>query len=237
VTVIKSTDKNKDKIAAMFNDIAGSYDFLNHFLPVNIDKLRRKKAVRMLSNYKPKYILDVATGTADFAVSLTKLKPVKITGIDIAEEMLEIGRKKIKKLKLSNTIELIKGDALSLPFKPGSFDAVTVAFGIRNFENLDKGIEQIYNALRKDGSFLILEFSKTKKNPVGMAFKFYFKYILPFLGKFFSKNKSAYKYLFDSVESFPETNILIQKLKSHGFVKVITKRLSMGIATIYIALK
>ena len=237
MTTTTTVDKSKEKVAAMFNDIAGSYDFLNHFLSANTDKLWRKKAVRMLVPYAPKLILDVATGTGDLAITLQKLNPEKTVGVDIAEEMLEIGRKKIKGLNLQDKIEMLKGDALNLPFDKASFDAVTVAFGVRNFENLNQGILQIYNVLREGGVFMILEFSKPKNNIIGAIYKFYFGKILPFIGKMFSKNKMAYKYLFESVQLFPSVDEMKVNLKSQGFKAVHTKSLSIGIATIYIAIK
>jgi demethylmenaquinone methyltransferase / 2-methoxy-6-polyprenyl-1,4-benzoquinol methylase len=230
-------NKKTENVAAMFNDIAASYDFLNHFLSANIDKVWRKKAVKMLLPYSPKTILDVATGTGDLAITLQKLNPDKTIGIDIADDMLAIGQKKIDSLGLQNKIEFRNGNALNIPYPKASFDAVTVAFGIRNFEDINKGISQIYDILTSDGVFLILEFSRPKKNFFGYLFQFYFKRILPVAGWLFSKNKKAYKYLFDTVQQFPSVDEVKDKLKTHGFRDVKTKTLSMGIATIYIALK
>jgi demethylmenaquinone methyltransferase / 2-methoxy-6-polyprenyl-1,4-benzoquinol methylase len=237
VAAQSAINKQKENVAAMFNDIAVSYDFLNHFLSANTDKLWRKKAVKMLMPYSPKIILDIATGTGDLAIALQKLNPEKTIGIDIAEEMLEIGRKKINSLGLQNNIELRHGDALNIPFPESSFDAVTVAFGVRNFENLDKGLSQIYNTLKKEGVFLILEFSRPKRNLLGVLFKFYFAKILPLLGQLFSKNKKAYRYLFDSVQLFPSIQEMKENLGMHGFKDISAKSLSFGIATIYIASK
>jgi demethylmenaquinone methyltransferase / 2-methoxy-6-polyprenyl-1,4-benzoquinol methylase len=233
----ETNDKKKEKIAAMFNDIAASYDFLNHFLSLNIDKSWRKKVVQMLTPFQPENILDVATGTGDLALSLRYLKPKKITGIDIAEEMLAVGRQKISKAGLTDQIELLSGDALAIPFNDETFDAVTVAFGIRNFENLEAGIVEINRVLKKDGVFMILEFSKPKKNAAGRLFTFYFRHFLPFIGSLFSKSKTAYRYLFDSVNAFPDTVEMETKLRKLGFKTVQTQRLSMGIATIYLAVK
>ena len=221
----------------MFDDIAPSYDFLNHFLSLNIDKGWRKKAVKILSSYSPKSILDVATGTGDLAIAMLKLNPEKIIGIDISKEMLEVGKKKIADIGKQQIIELQQADAENLPFVENSFNAVTVAFGVRNFEHLDKGILDIYRVLAPQGVFLILEFSRPKNNLLGWLFKFYFGQILPLLGRMFSKNKVAYKYLFQSVQQFPSGDEMKKKLSSLGFKNVTAKTLSMGIATIYTASK
>ncbi len=221
----------------MFDDIAPAYDFLNHFLSANTDKLWRKKSVKILSIKNPKKILDVATGTGDLAIAMLKLNPEKIIGIDISKEMLEIGKKKIKELNKEQIIELQQNDAENIPFTNNSFDAVTVAFGVRNFENLNKGLSELYRVLNSNGTLLILEFSRPKNNLFGYFFKFYFKYILPTLGKMFSKNKVAYKYLFQSVQQFPSVNDMKKYLSSQGFINVNAKTLSMGIATIYTASK
>ncbi|PIV58049.1 MAG: bifunctional demethylmenaquinone methyltransferase/2-methoxy-6-polyprenyl-1,4-benzoquinol methylase UbiE, partial [Bacteroidetes bacterium CG02_land_8_20_14_3_00_31_25] len=214
-----------------------SYDFLNHFLSANTDKLWRKKSVKILSVKNPKKILDVATGTGDLAIAMLKLEPEKIIGIDISKEMLEIGKKKIKEINKEQIIELQQNDAENIPFSNNSFDAVTIAFGVRNFENLNKGLSELYRVLNFNGTLLILEFSRPKNNLFGYFFKFYFKYILPTLGKMFSKNKVAYKYLFQSVQQFPSVNNMKNNLLSQGFINVNAKTLSMGIATIYTASK
>jgi len=230
-------EKNKVNVESLFNDIAPSYDFLNHFLSANTDKLWRKKSVKILSVKNPKKILDVATGTGDLAIAMLKLEPEKIIGIDISKEMLEIGKKKIKEINKEQIIELQQNDAENIPFSNNSFDAVTIAFGVRNFENLNKGLSELYRVLNFNGTLLILEFSRPKNNLFGYFFKFYFKYILPTLGKMFSKNKVAYKYLFQSVQQFPSVNNMKNNLLSQGFINVNAKTLSMGIATIYTASK
>ena len=230
-------EKNKVNVESLFNDIAPSYDFLNHFLSANTDKLWRKKSVKILSIKSPKKILDVATGTGDLAIAMLKLEPEKIIGIDISKEMLEIGKKKIKELNKEHIIELQQNDAENIPFSNNSFDAVTVAFGVRNFENLNKGLSELYRVLNSNGTLLILEFSQPKNNLFGYFFNFYFKYILPTFGKMFSKNKVAYKYLFQSVQQFPSVNDMKKNLSSQGFINVNAKTLSMGIATIYTASK
>lgn len=230
-------EKNKENVASMFNDIAPSYDFLNHFLSANTDKIWRKKSVKVLLAKKPKLILDVATGTGDLAIAMLKLNPEKITGIDISKEMLEIGKKKIKSLNQENTIELQQNDAENTPFNDDTFDAVTVAFGIRNFENLNKGLSELYRVLKPSGTLLILEFSRPENNFPGFFFKFYFKYILPALGKLFSKSNIAYRYLYQSVQQFASVNEMKNNLTNSGFKNVNTKKLSFGIATIYTASK
>ncbi|NCO55177.1 MAG: bifunctional demethylmenaquinone methyltransferase/2-methoxy-6-polyprenyl-1,4-benzoquinol methylase UbiE [Bacteroidetes bacterium CG_4_10_14_3_um_filter_31_20] len=230
-------EKNKVNVESLFDDIAPSYDFLNHFLSANTDKLWRKKSVKILSVKNPKKILDVATGTGDLAIAMLKLEPEKIIGIDISKEMLEIGKKKIKEINKEQIIELQQNDAENIPFSNNSFDAVTIAFGVRNFENLNKGLSELYRVLNFNGTLLILEFSRPKNNLFGYFFKFYFKYILPTLGKMFSKNKVAYKYLFQSVQQFPSVNNMKNNLLSQGFINVNAKTLSMGIATIYTASK
>jgi demethylmenaquinone methyltransferase/2-methoxy-6-polyprenyl-1,4-benzoquinol methylase len=237
VTTTDIVNKKKENVAAMFNDIAASYDFLNHFLSANTDKLWRKKAVKMLSVYHPKVILDVATGTGDLAIALQKLNPEMTYGIDIAEEMLEIGKKKIAALGLSEKINMQKGDALNIPFEKDFFDAVTVSFGVRNFENLEQGLSQIHSVLKNGGVFMILEFSRPKNNLPGILFKFYFGKILPFLGQMFSKNKKAYKYLFESVQQFPSVEEMKNNLSKTGFRDIQAKTLTIGIATIYLASK
>jgi demethylmenaquinone methyltransferase/2-methoxy-6-polyprenyl-1,4-benzoquinol methylase len=230
-------EKNKENVASMFDDIAPSYDFLNHFLSLNIDKGWRKKAVKILSSYTPKSILDVATGTGDLAIAMLKLNPEKITGIDISKEMLEVGKKKITEIGKQQIIDLQQADAENIPFAENTFNAVTVAFGVRNFEHLDKGIKEIYRVLAVNGVFLILEFSRPKNNFLGWLFKFYFGQILPLIGRLFSKNKVAYKYLFQTVQQFPSGDEMKNKLSSLGFKNVSAKTLSMGIATIYTASK
>jgi len=230
-------EKNKKNVETMFNDIATSYDFLNHFLSANTDKSWRKKCVKLLENKSPQNILDVATGTGDLAISLLKLNPKKITGIDISNEMLEIGRNKILKLGKSAIVELLQGDAENIKFNDGSFDAVTVAFGVRNFENLNRGLSELYRVLIKSGTLLILEFSKPQKNLISKIFNLYFKNLLPFMGKLLSNNNKAYKYLYQSVEQFASVEEMVQNLKKCGFSDIKTKQLSMGIATIYLATK
>ena len=232
-----TTVGKKVKVEAMFNDIAPKYDFLNHFLSLGIDIQWRKKVRKLLAPHQPKNILDVATGTADLALELSKLNPEKIIGIDIASNMLEIGKDKVKARKLDNVIELRLGDSENLAFEDNTFDAVTVAFGVRNFENLQKGLREMNRVLKPGGITTILEFSKPKKFPFKQVYNFYFSYILPGFGKLVSKSKEAYTYLPESVGSFPEDSAFIKELEKATYVDISQKRLTMGIATLYKAYK
>ena len=221
----------------MFDNIAPKYDFLNHFLSLGIDKLWRKKAIRILSGYPSEIILDVATGTGDFAIAASKLKPKKITGFDLSEQMLNVGRVKVKKLGLERIIDFRKGDSEAMPFADNEFDAITVAFGVRNFENLEKGLVEFKRVLKSDGVAIILEFSKPKYFPMKQLYLFYFFGILPLIGRMVSKDSSAYSYLPESVMAFPDDEKFMAILKKTGFSRVKQKRLTFGIATIYLAQK
>ena len=223
----------KEQVALMFNNIAGHYDFLNHFLSLGIDILWRKKAIRLLKDVRPKQLLDIATGTGDFALEAMSLNPEKITGVDVSEGMLALGKEKIKKRNLQNKIELILGDSENLPFEDNTFDAITVAFGVRNFENLEKGLSDMQRVLKPDGTVVILEFSKPKKFPVKQLYNFYFKNILPLMGKIISKDNSAYAYLPESVNAFPDGDNFLLILKSTGFKDVQYISLTLGVAVIY----
>lgn len=224
----------KEQVAKMFDNISARYDFLNHFLSLGIDILWRKKTLRLLKPEKPSTILDVATGTGDLAIEALKiLKPDKITGIDISKGMLEKGREKISRLGLTSKIELLHGDSENLPFPDNTFDAVTVSFGVRNFENLEMGLSNIYKVLKPGGSCVILEFSKPKKFPVKQFYNFYFKNILPLMGKIISKDNAAYTYLPESVQAFPEGKSFIEIFKNIGFKKTRWVSLTFGISSIY----
>jgi demethylmenaquinone methyltransferase/2-methoxy-6-polyprenyl-1,4-benzoquinol methylase len=224
----------KQQVAGMFDDIAFRYDFLNRFLSAGIDIRWRKKALKQLENKKPQLILDVATGTADVAIMASRLlKPNKITGIDISDGMLEIGRKKIQKLDLQNTIELLNGDCETINFSDDSFDAVTVAFGVRNFENLEKGLSEIKRVLKPGGKLVVLEFSKPKSTVVKVVYNLYMKVITPNVGKIFSKNRNAYQYLDESINKFPEGKNFTVILDKLGYRNTYTKPLSLGICSIY----
>ena len=236
MNVLPYKDKNtskKEQIAAMFNSISGKYDFLNHFLSLGIDILWRKRAVRLLKKHQPKLILDIATGTGDFAIEALSLNPEKIIGIDISEGMLSVGREKLIKKNLTDKIELISGDSEFLPFKDNFFDAVIVSFGVRNFENLEKGLSDMLRVLKPGGKVVILEFSKPKSFPFKQIYQFYFQWILPKIGKLISKNHAAYTYLPDSVEAFPDGDDFLNILNKIGFQKNQCTPLTLGISSIY----
>lgn len=221
----------------MFNNISHRYDFLNHFLSLGIDKLWRKTAIGFLKPLHPQFILDVATGTGDFAIQALNLNPRKITGIDISEGMLSIGTQKIQKLKLSHRIELLKGDSENLQFADDTFDAVTVGFGVRNFENLEEGLSEIRRVLKPGAMLVVLEFSRPRRFPMRQLYNFYFKNILPGLGRLISKDKSAYTYLPESVEAFPDGTDFENILNRVGFKETACKPLTFGISSIYTARK
>jgi demethylmenaquinone methyltransferase/2-methoxy-6-polyprenyl-1,4-benzoquinol methylase len=227
----------KEQVAQMFDNIAHRYDLLNRVLSLGIDKIWRYRAINQLKDIKPKTILDVATGTADVALAAMRLKPRKIMGIDISEEMIAIGREKIAKKKLNHIIHLQKADAENLPFENNSFDAITVAFGVRNFENLEKGLAELRRVLKEDGKLVVLEFSQPKAFPVKQLFGFYSTYILPQIGKMVSSDSSAYTYLPESVKAFPEGNAFLDILHSQGFKSTKWISLSFGISAIYTAQK
>lgn len=231
------SDSKKEQVAEMFNNISAKYDFLNHFLSAGIDILWRKKAIKLLKSYKPEVLLDVATGTADFAIEALALKPKKIIGVDISDGMLDMGRIKLKKRNFEHIISLENGDSENLPFEENTFDAVTVAFGVRNFENLEKGLLNIKKVLKPNAPLVILEFSKPKTFPIKQLYNFYFKYTLPLLGKMVSKDSSAYTYLPESVNAFPEGTQFIEILNKLGFSKCKNIPLTFGISSIYIAEK
>jgi demethylmenaquinone methyltransferase/2-methoxy-6-polyprenyl-1,4-benzoquinol methylase len=233
----ESNQQKKQQVEQMFDNIAPRYDFLNHFLSLGIDKLWRKKAIRILSGYKNDVILDVATGTGDFAIAATKLKPSEIVAFDISEQMLNVGRIKTEKLGLGDLIKFVKGDSEAMPFTDGQFDAITVAFGVRNFENRENGLREFHRVLTPDGVAVILEFSKPKYFPFKQLYFFYFFTILPFVGRLVSKDSSAYSYLPESVMAFPDDQDFLAVLKKCGFSRSKQKRLTFGIATIYIAQK
>lgn len=231
----KESDQSKrQQVATMFDKIAFRYDFLNRFLSAGIDVWWRKKAIQQLQNLQPNYILDVATGTADVAILSQKmLHPKKITGIDISEGMLEIGNKKIKRLGFQNEIELLKGDSENLPFADNSFDAITVAFGVRNFQNLEKGLTEMLRVLKPGGKLVVLEFSMPKQFVFKVLYNIYMKTVAPAFGKLFAKNKDAYQYLNDSVQRFPEGQQFQNILSIVGYSAIYSKILTAGICTIY----
>ena len=230
----QSDAAKKTQVAEMFNSIAGRYDFLNRFLSGGIDIIWRKKAINELKAIRPKIMLDVATGTGDFAVAANKiLHPDKIIGIDISEGMLDIGRKKIQKLHLDNKIELLAGDSETINFSNSSFDAITVAFGVRNFEDLEKGLKEMQRVLRPGGKISILECTMPKNVLVKSFYNFYMFSMVPAFGKIFARNKKAYLYLNNSVQAFPDREFFLEIMKRAGFTQTYYKPLSLGICCIY----
>lgn len=224
---------DKEKVVGMFNSIAPTYDFLNHFLSLNIDKVWRRKLVKLVAPYKPERILDVASGTGDLAIALNRLKPGGIVGVDISEGMLDVGRKKIARKGLSNKISLLYGDSENLPFPTNSFNAVTVSFGVRNFAHLDVGLKDMCRVMKPGGVVAVLEFSMPRRFPIVQLYKFYFLKVLPFFGKMFSGHREAYTYLPESVLQFPDGERFLKLMKEAGFANVKEKRLTLGIASIY----
>lgn len=223
----------------MFDQIAHSYDFLNHFFSLGIDIIWRKRAIKELKKYAPKKVLDVATGTADFAIQSVKsnLQADEIIGVDISEGMLEVGRKKIKEKGIDHIIQLRRGDSEQLPFEEKTFDAYTVAFGVRNFENLEMGMSDMLRVLKTGGVGVVLEFSKPTVFPIKQLFRFYFRFIMPTVGKWISKDSRAYTYLPESVDAFPSGNAFLEVMKKVGYSNTRMIRLAGGIATIYIGEK
>lgn len=228
----------KEQVATMFNNISKTYDFLNHFMSLGIDIIWRKQAIKELLKEKPQYILDVATGTGDFAFeALEILKPQKIVGVDISQGMLNIADEKIIKRGKSDVFEVRLGDSEKLLFDENTFDAVTVAYGVRNFENLEKGIADMLRVLKPGGKVVILEFSKPKKFPVKHLYNFYFHYITPTIGKVFSKDASAYSYLPESVEAFPDGQRFVSLMDKVGYKNTKCRPLAFGICSIYTGFK
>ena len=233
-----STLGKKAQVAEMFNNIAGRYDFLNHFLSMGIDKGWRKKAIAAVAQINPQNILDVATGTGDMAIAAAKtIHPKRIAGLDIADQMLEVGRKKITEQNLSSIISMQTGDSESMPFATGEFDAVMCAYGVRNFEHLEEGLAEMNRVLRPGGKVVILEFSHPTGAIIKPLYQFYFRYILPTLGKLVSKHSKAYTYLPESVMAFPEGKRFCEILGQCGFKEAKARPLTFGITTLYTAMK
>jgi demethylmenaquinone methyltransferase/2-methoxy-6-polyprenyl-1,4-benzoquinol methylase len=232
-----SSKSKKEEVAEMFNNISSKYDFLNHFLSLGIDKLWRKKAVKMLRSIKPERVLDIATGTGDFALESLNLNPKEIVGLDISAGMLEMGRDKMKKRKVDHIISMRLGDSEEIPFEDNYFDALTVGFGVRNFEHLEKGLAEMLRVIKPNGKAIILEFSKPKKFPIKQLFSFYSNNIIPILGKSISKDAKAYSYLPESVAAFPEGKDFENILLKLGYKNVTATPVSGGIATIYAGTK
>ncbi|WP_367865640.1 bifunctional demethylmenaquinone methyltransferase/2-methoxy-6-polyprenyl-1,4-benzoquinol methylase UbiE [Pedobacter sp. WC2423] len=233
-----ATITKKEQVTTMFDNIAGTYDFLNHFLSAGIDILWRKKAIRELSALKPQHILDVATGTGDLAFEAIKiLHPKKITGVDISAGMLEVARKKITDRNLQDIFSVEIGDSEGLKFEDNHFDAITVAFGVRNYQDLEKGLSDMLRVLKPGGKVVILEFSKPVAFPVKQLYNFYFKSILPVFGKIFSKDARAYTYLNESAVAFPDGKSFIAVMDKVGYQTTKHRPLTFGISTIYTGIK
>ncbi|MGG6229219.1 bifunctional demethylmenaquinone methyltransferase/2-methoxy-6-polyprenyl-1,4-benzoquinol methylase UbiE [Tenacibaculum sp. SDUM215027] len=227
----------KEQVAQMFDNISEDYDGLNRVISLGIDVSWRKKVVKLVGENNPQQILDIATGTGDLALMMSELNPVKIVGLDISEGMLQVGRQKIAKANLSNKIKMIVGDSENIPFPDNTFDAVTVSFGVRNFENLDKGLTEILRVLKPEGKFVVLETSNPTKFPFKQGYKLYTNFILPIIGKLFSKDKVAYSYLSETANSFPFGKAFNNILQKNGFKNAKNIPVTFGVASIYTALK
>jgi demethylmenaquinone methyltransferase/2-methoxy-6-polyprenyl-1,4-benzoquinol methylase len=227
------TAGKKEQVARMFDNISRQYDFLNHFLSLGIDKIWRRKAIRILEPYKPRLILDVATGTGDFAIQALALNPEKVFGIDISEGMLRKGRAKLINRNLTGKVELLAGDSENIPFEENKFDAVTVAFGVRNFEDPEKGLREIYRVLQPGGHLVVLEFSSPRHFLFRQVYNFYFRSVLPKIGRMISKDRAAYTYLPESVKAFPDGGDFTGILRNVGFKKTTCKSLTFGVSSVY----
>ena len=239
-------ESKKAQVARMFDNIAHSYDFLNHFFSLGIDVLWRKKAMRMLKTHMSSqpstdevHLMDMATGTADFALEAMRsgIPNLRVTGVDISPGMLAIGRKKVERKGWTDRVQLIEGDSAELPFEDGTFDAYTVAFGVRNFEKLEAGLTEMHRTLKPGGMGVVLEFSKPTLFPLKQIFHFYFHTLMPGVGKLVSKDAAAYSYLPESVEAFPEGNEFMQIMQKCGYSQCQMHRLTGGIASIYTGIK
>ena len=231
-----NSQNKKNQVKQMFNKIAGKYDFLNRFLTFGIDNIWRKIAVKKIKN-NPKNVLDIATGTADLAIITAKYTNAEIIGLDISDQMLKVGKEKITNKNLDSRIKLINGDAENLSFNNETFDAITVGFGVRNFENLEKGLNEIYRVIKEGGYVAILEPSYPEKFPLKQLFNFYFETLTPIIGNLISKDYKAYSYLSKSVKNFPSSNNFIDQLKQIGFSKCNHYSLTFGVVSLYIAIK
>ncbi|MEP1489795.1 MAG: bifunctional demethylmenaquinone methyltransferase/2-methoxy-6-polyprenyl-1,4-benzoquinol methylase UbiE [Algibacter sp.] len=227
----------KEQVTKMFDTISGHYDGLNRVISFGIDIKWRKKVVKIVKEGNPKSILDIATGTGDLAINLAETNATKIVGLDISSGMLNIGKEKIKSKGLESKIEMVLGDSENMPFSDNTFDAITVAFGVRNFETLENGLKEILRVLKPGGSFVILETSMPDKTPYKQGYKFYTKNILPLIGRTFSKDKTAYKYLCESASVFPYGEALNNILRKTGFINVEDFPQTFGVATIYVSSK
>ena len=238
VTPYKNSDQGKkEQVTKMFDTISNEYDRLNRVISFGIDVKWRNKVVKIIGDTNPETVLDIATGTGDLAINLTKTTAKKIVGLDISDGMLAVGRLKIEKLQLQNRIEMVLADSEKIPFDNATFDAITVAFGVRNFENLEIGLSEIYRVLKPGGTFVVLETSVPTKTPFKQGYNFYSTKILPNIGRVFSKDKVAYKYLSDSAAAFPYGEAFNNILQKIGFIAIENKPQTFGVASIYIAKK
>lgn len=227
----------KEQVAEMFDKISKNYDGLNRVISLGIDVSWRKKVVKLISENNPKHILDIATGTGDLAIMMSSLQPNKIIGLDISQGMLDVGKQKIEKANLSDKIEMIVGDSENMPFENDTFDAITVSFGVRNFENLNKGLTEILRVLKPGGKFVVLETSNPTKFPFKQGYKLYTNLILPLIGKIFSKDKIAYSYLSETANSFPFGQDFNNILLKNGFKNADNIPVTFGVASIYTSTK
>jgi demethylmenaquinone methyltransferase / 2-methoxy-6-polyprenyl-1,4-benzoquinol methylase len=233
VTPYQNSDTKKQQVAQMFDNISHRYDLLNTLLSFGIHKGWRKKCVKMLASVQPKSILDVATGTGDFAIECATLFPEKITGIDISEGMMVVGRKKIANRGLSHLITLEDGNAETVTYNDDTFDAIVVGFGVRNFQNLEKGLSNMFRILKPGGQLIVLEFSYPTNPLIKALYTMYFSYITPFVGRIFSKDQRAYSYLMESVKAFPNNQNFVDVLNTVGYKNTSYRPLSLGVAAIY----
>ncbi|MBG0860807.1 MAG: bifunctional demethylmenaquinone methyltransferase/2-methoxy-6-polyprenyl-1,4-benzoquinol methylase UbiE [Bacteroidales bacterium] len=236
----EAMDKGKkEAVISMFDSIAWRYDFLNHLLSFGFDRYWRRNAIKAISliQKNPKNILDVATGTGDLAIAAMRLKPLKVTGVDISAKMLETGREKVRRKGFTEEIDLIECDIEKTSFRENIFDVVMVAFGVRNFSDPVRGLKEMYRVLRGDGTLMILEFSKPSGSLFKQVYDFYFMKILPVAGRIFSRNRSAYRYLPDSVMQFPDNESFIELLEKAGFTEIGQKKMTGGIVSIYTGIK
>ncbi len=227
----------KEQVTQMFNTISDKYDGLNRVISFGLDVKWRKRVVAILKKKHPATILDIATGTGDLAINLVETGAERIIGLDLSRGMLQVGIKKVKQKKLQNKIEMVVGDSENLQFPEQHFDAVTVAFGVRNFENLEKGLTEIYRVLKQGGTLVVLETSVPLKTPFKQGYKFYTRYMLPAIGKFFSKDRSAYTYLSESAAVFPHGKDFNNILGKIGFIAMENRPQTFGVASIYVATK
>jgi demethylmenaquinone methyltransferase/2-methoxy-6-polyprenyl-1,4-benzoquinol methylase len=238
VTPYKDSELGKkEQVTQMFDSISGNYDGLNRVISFGIDIKWRKRVVAILKKKQPKSILDIATGTGDLAINMVETGAERIVGLDISPGMLEVGKKKVNTKKLHETIEMVVGDSENLLYEDHTFDAITVAFGVRNFETLEKGLAEIYRVLKPSGTFVVLETSVPTKTPFKQGYRFHCNYILPLIGRIFSKDRSAYTYLSESAAVFPHGENFNNILRKIGFIEVENKPQTFGVASIYVATK